>query len=76
MSTDISRTEEEDKIEKSEDTEKKPLRTQRRHRKREGSKYDTLKVYSTSKKSSKERLQKKIMESKEKASLYIPWDQI
>ena len=50
----------------------KPIRVSRRlHRKNQESKYKELKVYSTSNLSSKERLQKLIMESKERVSIFI-----
>ena len=55
----------------------KPIRVSKKHhRKSEESKYSFMKVYSTSNKSSRERLQKIIKESKENASISIPWDEI
>ena len=46
------------------------------HKKQEPSKYQSMKVYSTSKRSSKERLQKIIMESKENQSVVIHWEEL
>ena len=60
------------KIPKEDFKTSKPIRVAKKgHRKSNSSKYTDLKVYSTSNKSSKERLQKIIKESKENASIFI-----
>ena len=62
----------ESKIPKEDFKTNKPIRVAKKsHRKSSSSKYTDLKVYSTSNKSSKERLQKIIKESKENASIFI-----
>ena len=46
------------------------------HKRKEPSKYQEMKVYSTSNKASRERLHKLIMKSKENSSVLIRWDEI
>ena len=76
-STPLSKKEEK-KEEEEEATEmaKHKKSPRQNHKKREQSKYDSMKVYPTSNISSRERLQKKILESKENASVVIRWDEI
>ena len=67
--------------EKSEEEEthelsKRKKSSRQNHKKREQSKYESMKVYPTSNISSRERLQKKILRSKENASIVIRWDEI
>ena len=64
-------------MKREEHTFLKPIRiSKRHHRKSEESKYNLMKVYPVSNKSSRERLQKMIIESKEKISVFIQWDEI
>ena len=46
------------------------------HKKREPSKYESMKVYPTSNRASRERLKRKIIESKENSPIIIRWDKI